>query len=249
MNKLVLPLLLIALSVSGCASHSTKPNDQASNNQTGHNDDPLEPLNRDIYRFNVSADKAILKPVAIGYNKATKGPVKKGISNFFQNLSEPRSMVNCFLQGKLNEGMISMVRFGINSTFGIGGLIDVAGLSGATYHEEDFGQTLGVWGWKKSDYIMLPVLGPSNARDTLGTIVDFFTFPLLYYNNEPARTGLYVLKIVDTRANALGTTDILNTAAGDQEYKFVREAYRQHRDSQIRNGEPKLEGLEYIEDN
>lgn len=249
MNKLVLPLLLFALTLSGCASHDTRSNEQVSGTQRMKNDDPLEPLNRDIYRFNVSADRALMKPVAIRYDKATKGPVRKGISNFFQNLGEPRSMLNSFLQGKLNEGMISIVRFTINSTFGIGGLIDVAGMSGAPFHDEDFGQTLGVWGWKKSDYIMLPLLGPSNARDTIGQIVDFLTYPLLYYNHEPARTGLYVLKLVDARANALGATDILNTAAGDQEYQFVREAYRQHRDSQIRNGKPKLEGLEFIEDN
>jgi len=249
MNKLVLPLLLFALTLSGCASHNTRPSDLAKNGESVESGDPLEPLNRDIYHFNISADKALLKPVAIRYDKATKGPVKKGISNFFQNLTEPRVTINSFLQGKLNDGMISIVRFTINSTFGIGGLIDVAGLSGAPFHDEDFGQTLGTWGWEKSDYIMLPILGPSNARDTLGQIVDFFSYPLLYYNHEPARTGLYVLRIVDTRANALGATDILNTAAGDQEYQFVREAYRQHRDSQIRNGKPKLEGLEFIEDN
>ena len=249
MNKLVLSLLLFVLTLSGCASYDIKPKEQALATQGAQNDDPLEPLNKDIYRFNVSTDRAIMKPVAIRYDKATRGPVRKGISNFFQNLGEPRAMLNSFLQGKLNEGMISMVRFAINSTFGIGGLIDVAGMSGAPFHDEDFGQTLGVWGWKKSDYIMLPFLGPSNARDTIGVIVDFFSYPLLYYNHEPARTGMYVLKFIDARANSLGTTDILNTAAGDQEYQFVREAYKQHRDSQIRNGKPKLEGLEFIEDN
>ena len=249
MNRLFLPYLLFALAISGCASHDTKPNEQAPGIQGVKNDDPLEPLNKDIYRFNISIDKALMKPVAIRYDKATKGPVRKGISNFFQNLGEPRSMLNSFLQGKLNEGMISIARFTINSTFGIGGLIDVAGMSGAPFHDGDFGQTLGVWGWKKSNYIMLPLLGPSNARDTIGQIVDFFSYPLLYYNHEPARTGMYIMKLVDARANALGTTDILNTAAGDQEYQFVREAYRQHRDSQIRNGKPKLEGLEFIEDN
>jgi len=249
MNKLVLPFLLFALTISGCTSQSTKPNDQAVLSESASNDDPMEPLNKDVYRFNISVDKAVLKPVARKYDKLTKGPVRKGVSNFFQNLTEPRVMVNSFLQGKLGEGMTSMARFFINSTFGIGGLIDVAGYSGAPYHDEDFGQTLGVWGWKKSDYIMLPILGPSNARDVLGKIVDFFSDPLWYYHDRPTQIGLYVLKIVDTRANALGTTDILNTAAGDQEYQFVREAYRQHRDSEIRNGKPKLEGLEFIEDN
>jgi phospholipid-binding lipoprotein MlaA len=249
MNRLVLLLLLFALTLSGCASHGTKPNEQAALNERTRNDDPMETANRGVYRFNTSADKAILKPIAIRYKKATKGPVKKGISNFFQNLTEPRVTVNSFLQGKLGQGMTSMARFFINSTFGIGGLIDVAGYSGAPYHDEDFGQTLGVWGWKKSDYIMMPILGPSNVRDTIGVIVDFFSDPLWYYHDRPTQIGLYVLKIVDTRANALGTTDILNTAAGEQEYQFVREAYKQHRDSEIRDGKPKLEGLEFIEDN
>lgn len=249
MKKLILPFFLCALMISGCASHATKPDQVANNAASQGSDDPLEPLNRDVYRFNVAADKALLKPVAIGYDKATKGPVRKGISNFFQNLTEPRAMINSFLQGKVNEGMISLTRFFINSTFGLGGLIDVAGMSGAPFHDEDFGQTLAVWGWKRSDYLMLPVLGPSNARDTLGQVVDFFSYPLLYYNHNTERIGLYVLKIVDTRANALGTTDILNAAAGEQEYQFVREAYRQHRDSQIRNGKPNLEGLQFIEDN
>jgi len=248
MKILILPFLVIALTISGCASHKTKPADVASHEQDTRNDDPLEPLNRDVYRFNVAADKTLLMPVAKGYDKATKGPVRKGISNFFQNLGEPRVAINSFLQGKLNQGMTSLARLFINSTFGLGGMIDVAGFSGAPFHDEDFGQTLAVWGWRKSNYVMLPVLGPSSARDTLGVVVDFFSYPLLYYNHEPARTGLYVLRIVDTRANALNTTDILNTAAGDQEYQFVREAYRQHRESEIRNGKPKLEGLEFIED-
>jgi len=248
MKKLVLPLLLFALTVSGCASESTKPNDQAALSESARNDDPMESANREVYRFNVSADNTVLKPVAKKYLKITKGPLKKGISNFFQNLTEPRVTVNSFLQGKLGQGMISIVRFAINSTFGIGGLIDVAGYSGAPYHDEDFGQTLGVWGWEKSDYVMMPILGPSTVRDTIGVIVDFFSDPLWYYHDTPTKIGLYVLKIVDTRANALGTTDILNTAAGEQEYQFVREAYKQHRDSEIRDGKPKLEGLEFIED-
>ena len=103
MNRLVLPLLLFALTLSGCVSNGTRPNEQIANTQGSRNDDPLEPLNRDIYRFNVSADKALLKPVAIRYDKATQGPVKKGISNFFQNLAEPRVTINSFLQGKLND--------------------------------------------------------------------------------------------------------------------------------------------------
>lgn len=248
MNKLAIPLLLLAVSVTGCTSSGPKQ-DAVEKPAPMAKEDPLENVNKGVYRFNSSIDKSLLKPVAVGYDKATDGPVRRGMSNFFQNLSEPRVIVNSMLQGKLGQGMTSMARFVINSTAGIGGLVDVAGLSGAPYKNEDFGQTLAVWGWTDASYVMLPILGPSNVRDSIGQVVDFFSYPLLYYNNTGVRNSLYVLKIVDARANALAATDILNEAAGDKDYEFVREAYRQHRKSEIADGEPKLEGLEFIEDN
>ena len=211
--------------------------------------DPLEKVNKGVYSFNTAIDNSVLKPVAEGYEQVAAGPVSRGVTNFFQNLNEPRVMLNSFLQGKLDRGMTSFARFTINSTLGLGGLIDWAGKSGAPFVDEDFGQTLAVWGMGDGAYIMLPVLGPSNVRDTLGTIVDFFSYPLFYYPDAAVRNGLYVVRVIDTRANALGTTDVLSEAAGDKEYEFVREAYKQRRKSQVYNGDAPLENLEFIEDN
>lgn len=240
-------VLVLASVATGCASTSS----QSSATTPSSEKDRLEPLNRGVYKFNSKLDKALLKPVARGYDRITPGRVSRGITNFFRNLAEPRSMVNSFLQGKVHRGMTSLARFTINTTFGLGGFIDWAGKSGAPFKDEDFGQTLAVWGWKDPNYVMLPLLGPSNVRDTLGEVVDFFTYPLLYYKDEPVRNTLFVLRLVDERANLLGTTDVLEEAAGEQEYEFVREAYRQKRNAEVRDGEPapEPEGLEFLEDN
>jgi len=237
-------LLVLASVVSGCASTSG----QTTSTTPSSEKDRLEPLNRGVYKFNSKVDKALLKPVAKGYDHVTPKLVSRGITNFFRNLSEPRVMLNNFLQGKVHGGMTSLARFTINTTFGLGGLIDWAGKSGAPFKDEDFGQTLAVWGWKDPNYVVLPLLGPSNVRDTLGEVVDFFTYPLLYYQDEPVRNTLYVVRLVDERANLLGTTDVLEEAAGEQEYEFVREAYKQKRNSEIRNGEPEIPELEDLED-
>lgn len=238
-------LLVLASVVSGCASTST----QSTSTTPSSEKDRLEPLNRGVYKFNSKVDKALLKPVAKGYDRVTPKLVSRGITNFFRNLSEPRVMMNNFLQGKVKGGMTSLARFTINTTVGLGGLIDWAGKSGAPFKDEDFGQTLAVWGWKDPNYVVLPLLGPSNVRDTLGEVIDFFTYPLLYYKDEPVRNTLFVVRLVDERANLLGTTDVLEEASGEQEYEFVREAYKQKRNSEIRNGEPELPKLEDLEDN
>jgi len=251
-------LCFIAINLTtGCASNGSHSDSGQSGAEAAvttssfdiQKQDPLEKVNKGIYSFNIAFDDSILKPTARGYEHITPGPVSRGITNFFQNLSEPRVMVNSFLQGKVDRGMTSLARFAINTTVGLGGLIDWAGKSGAPFVDEDFGQTLAVWGWTDGAYVMLPVLGPSNVRDTLGTVVDFFSYPLLYYHDATARNGLYVFRIIDNRANALGATDILTEAAGDKEYEFLREAYKQRRQSQVNNGNAPLEGLEFIEEN
>lgn len=210
--------------------------------------DPLIKVNKGVYSFNSGIDNGLLKPVARGYEAVMPGPVSHGVTNFFQNLSEPRVMLNSLLQGKLDRAGISLARFVINTTVGVGGLMDLAKGSGAPYQDEDFGQTLGVWGWEDGSYIMLPLLGPSNVRDTVGQVVDFFTYPLLYYPDAPLRNGLFVLRFIDQRANLLNATDIVDEAAAGQDYEFVREAYEQRRKSQIHDGAPPLEGLEFLKD-
>lgn len=256
MNRFACLLAAIMLT-TGCAANGSRPDSAANDPRAGtrasslntNEQDPLEKVNKGIYSFNLALDDSILKPTAKGYERITPGPVSRGITNFFQNLSEPRVVINSFLQGKVDQGMISLARFAINTTVGLGGLVDWAGKSGAPFVDEDFGQTLAVWGWNDGAYVMLPVLGPSNVRDTLGTVVDFFSYPLLYNNDATVRNGLYVLRIIDNRANALGATDILTEASGDKEYEFLREAYKQRRQSQIYNGNPPLEGMEFLEEN
>ena len=240
-------LLLSAFLVSGNTLLAAEELPQTALTETGTRD-PLIKVNRGIYTFNTAIDNRMLKPVARGYERVTPGSMSHGVTNFFQNLDEPRVMLNSILQGKIDRAGISLARFIINTTFGIGGVMDVAKASGAPYQNEDFGQTMAVWGWENGSYIMLPFLGPSNVRDTLGEVVDFFTYPLLYYHDAPIRNGLYVLRFIDHRANLLSATDIVDEAGGEQDYEFIREAYEQRRKSQIHDGAPPLEGLEFLKD-
>lgn len=157
-------------------------------------------------------------------------------------------MFNATLQGKLSQAASSTVRFVINTTLGIGGLFDVARHGGMKPHKEDFGQTLAVWGMKGSSYFVIPILGPSSVRDTVGEVVDFFTYPLLYMDNRQLRNWLYVLYLTDRRANLLVATDVLDEAAGEYRYEFVREAYWQNRKNVIYDGNPPLDLPYLIED-
>jgi phospholipid-binding lipoprotein MlaA len=209
------------------------------------NSDPYERLNRNLFAFNDGLDRYLMKPVSKGYDTIMPVPLSRGITNFFNNLGEPRTVFNAALQGKLVQAASSTVRFVINTTLGVGGLFDVARHGGMKPHKEDFGQTLAVWGVKGSSYFVIPILGPSSVRDTTGEIVDFFTYPLLYMDNRQLRNWLYVLFLVDRRANLLIATDVLDEAAGDYRYEFVREAYWQNRKNVIYDGNPPL-GLPYL---
>lgn len=210
--------------------------------------DPFKPVNKGIFAFNDGLDMVLLKPVAKGYDFIFPNPVKRGVSNFYQNLKEPRVMVNSLFQGKPDRAMRALARFILNSTIGLAGFIDIAKHAGTPYEDEDFGQTLGVWGWKNNSYIMLPLLGSSNVRDTIGNVVDFFMYPVTYYPVEAVRNTLWVIQLVNYRASILDATDILDEAAGEDRYEFVREAYHQSRKNAVYDGEPPLEGLEFLEE-
>jgi len=246
-GRIAAGLLLLLMLVSGANTLAAEPDEKTTLTETGTRD-PLIKVNKGIYTFNTTIDNSMLKPVARGYERVMPGPVSHGVTNFFQNLDEPRVMLNSVLQGKIDRAGVSLARFIINTTFGLGGVIDVAKASGAPYQNEDFGQTMAIWGWENGSYIMLPFLGPSNVRDSLGEVVDFFTYPLLYYTDAPVRNGLYVLRFIDHRANLLNATDIVDVAGGEQDYEFIREAYEQRRKSQIHDGAPPLEGLEFLKD-
>jgi phospholipid-binding lipoprotein MlaA len=203
--------------------------------------DPFEGLNRAIFRINESFDESILKPVARGYAAAVPDVLKLSIANFLSNLLQPTVAINDLLQGKFRQSGQDTARFIINTTMGFGGLFDVTRNFDLPANEEDFGQTLATWGVADGPYLVLPILGPKNLRDGVGWIVDQFAYPLNYRDERAVVWGGRSLDIVDTRARFLPADKVLEQAAGDDKYLFVREAYRQRRRNLIYDGNPPKE--------
>jgi phospholipid-binding lipoprotein MlaA len=232
--------LMMSLTLSACATTGPRGGDAGASPAGGQvaddNNDPLEPFNRAMYTFNDTLDRYVLKPVAKGYRAVLPSPVRKGVSNFFGNLHEPAVMVNSALQGKFSQAASDLSRFILNTAFGVFGLFDVATALGVERHNEDFGQTLGKWGVGEGPYLVLPILGPSNFRDAPGLYVDNELYPPSHLNSSRTRAEFYVTEAVDTRARLLDAGDILDQAAGEDPYVFVREAYRQRRRSLIGDG-------------
>ena len=202
-------------------------------------DDPLEPMNRAIFGFNEVVDDTILEPVAEGYRYITPDPIEDSITNFFNNLGEINTIVNSTLQLKLDKTISSSSRFVINSTVGVLGLFDVATTLGIDRHREDFGQTLGHYGISPGPYLVLPFFGPSSLRDAPGFYIDV----LIEKDISPIHTELHheerqiiqATNVIDTRANLLKATKILDTAAKDK-YIFLRESYLQRRAKLVTDG-------------
>ncbi|MCH4563725.1 VacJ family lipoprotein [Halomonas sp. EGI 63088] len=217
-------LLAVAL-LTGCASTAAV--------EERHPDDPWEGFNRRVFAFNDALDRAVLKPVARGYRTVTPEPLQTGVGNFFSNLGEIRTALNSVLQGKPGNAGIASSRFLINTTLGIGGLWDYATQMEITGREEDFGQTLGVWGLGEGAYLVLPLLGPSTVRDTAGLPLDTYTYPLAYVEDDKVRFGLTGLRVVDTRAGLLDQEELIR---GDR-YSFIRDAWLQRRRFEVSDGE------------
>ena len=194
--------------------------------------DPLEPLNRSIYQLNESVDRAVLKPVATAYVDVTPGPIRTGVGNFFGNLRDAWSAANAALQARPREVAENTLRFGVNTTLGLLGLLDVASEMGLERTTLDFGQTLGRWGIPDGPYLMLPLLGPSTLRDTLALPVDAKGDVLGSVGHVPTRNEMQALRIVDKRAGLLRAGEMLEHAALDP-YSFVRDSYLQRRQRQI----------------
>lgn len=221
-----LPLLLVALlATGGCASTQVA--------EDRHPEDPWEGFNRKVFAFNDVVDRYTLKPVARGYRTITPEPVQTGVGNFFSNLGELRTAINSVLQGKPANAGLATSRFLINSTVGIGGLLDYATLMEITAEEEDFGQTLAVWGWEDSRYLVLPLLGPSTLRDTTGLPADIAANPIYYIDDDTVRVSLTALNLVDIRAGLLDQEELIR---GDR-YRFIRDAFLQSRQFAISDGE------------
>ena len=194
--------------------------------------DPLEPFNRSVYNFNEGLDRAVLKPVATAYQNVTPAPVRTGVSNFFENISDAWSFVNNVLQARPTEAMNTLFRFTTNTFWGVGGIFDVATELKIPKHKEDFGQTLGTWGLPSGPYVVLPLFGPSSVRDSAGLVVDMQGNLLSQAESVPVRNSLSGLRLVDTRASLLGAGNLLDQAALDK-YAFTRDAYLQRRQSLI----------------
>ena len=199
--------------------------------------DPLEPLNRAIYSFNDTVDRAVLKPVATVYRDATPSLVRRGVGNFFGNLEDVWSFVNNVLQFKGEAAASSFMRVSVNTVFGFAGLLDVASEMRIERFTEDFGQTLGHWGVSPGPYLVLPLLGPSNLRDTAALPVDWRGDAVLYVKEEPVRYSLIGLRVVDQRAELLRAGTILDQVALDK-YSFIRDAYLQRRRNLVYDGNP-----------
>lgn len=200
--------------------------------------DSLEGFNRLMYRLNDKLDKYLFKPLAQGYRAVTPAPVRKSVANFFSNLREPMVMLNNLLQGKPGQATSDLGRFVVNSTVGIVGLFDVSSKMNLEKHNEDFGQTLAVWGVGDGPYLVLPLLGPSNLRDGAALPVDRAAYPPNHMEERSTRSKLLLVEIIDKRTQLLDASDILEQAAGQDPYIFVREAYRQRRQNLIYDGDP-----------
>ncbi len=219
-------LLAVVLVLSACA---TGPNANPR--------DPLEPFNRGVYGFNDAVDRAVVKPVATAYRDVLPSPVRTGVSNFFNNLQDLWSFVNNSLQLKGEGAGNSIVRFGVNTAFGLGGLLDIATEMRIERFTEDFGQTLGHWGIGAGPYVVLPLLGPSTLRDTAALPVDMSGNAVSQISDVPTRNSATVLGLVSRRAQLLDASKMLDEVALDP-YTFTRDAFLQRRRSLVYDGNP-----------
>jgi phospholipid-binding lipoprotein MlaA len=204
--------------------------------------DPLEPLNRSVFRFNDTLDENVLKPVATGYRDYTPTLVQTGVRNVFNNFSDVSAVLNNGLQLKGRQTASSLMRVVVNTTVGVYGLFDVATAIKLERYPEDFGQTLGYWGVHSGPYLVLPLLGPSTVRDTAGLPVDWQVDPVSNARIASFGPETQILRIVDRRTSFLAAGNMLNEASIDK-YAFLRDAYLQRRRSQIFDGNPPEEDL------
>ena len=204
--------------------------------------DPFEDLNRDIFIFNEKLDEKLLKPAALTYRKVTPQFARTGVTNFFNNLEEIDTTINQVLQGEIKYAFNDAGRFVINSTIGLFGLLDVASKMGLEKHEEDFGQTLGVWGFDSGPYIMIPFLGPSNPRDLLSRPISSFLSGTFAMEDNDVKITLVGIDALETRERLLDAETLI---IGDK-YIFVKDAYIQSREYEINNGS--TEDDEFLDD-
>jgi phospholipid-binding lipoprotein MlaA len=225
--------IVVAAALSGCV---TLPPDHKPPPQ-----DPWESWNRGVYNFNDKLDRAVAKPVAKTYVRAVPAPARTGVSNFFANLRTTTVMINDALQGKFRAAGNDLARLVVNTTVGVGGLLDPASQMGLDKNDEDFGQTLGHWGVHPGPFLELPILGPSDIRDGAGRGVDIFTGPTHYIDNNWISYGIYLPWALDTRADLLPLDETLKKVFDP--YAFIRDAYLQRRAYLVSDGKVNDEEL------
>lgn len=232
-----LAILLAGLTLTGCATLPTgKPDPR----------DPWERMNRSTHAFNDAIDRGIGKPVAKAYVKVVPRFMRTGVSNVFNNLNTLNTVVNDVLQGKMRQAADDSARFVLNSTLGVGGLFDPASKAGLEFNDEDFGQTFGKWGMKPGPYLVLPFLGPSTTRDTFGKLVDQFTYPVTYLEDDSTRIIIRAVSLVDTRAELLDLDEQIDRSY--DRYAFIRNAWLQRREFQVTDGNVDDQSLELEQD-
>ncbi|MHB0776408.1 MlaA family lipoprotein [Halomonas sp. WWR20] len=214
----------MAAALAGCASQGTV---------AANPDDPWEGFNRSVFAFNDTLDRYVLKPTAQGYDYITPEPVQTGVSNFFGNLGELGTAFNSVLQWKWTNAGVASGRFMINSVLGVGGVLDPASRMGLRGREEDFGQTLAVWGVDEGPFVVLPLLGGRTLRHASGLPVDWYTDPVTYVDDDATRYGLRFVDLINYRASVLDQEKLIR---GDR-YSFLRDAYLQQRRFEVSDGQ------------
>jgi phospholipid-binding lipoprotein MlaA len=225
---------LAAMLMSACATPPTDPEARKSFDEAN---DPLEPTNRTTFEFNMAFDKYLLKPVAEGYRWSLPDDTRAGIRRILANLRAPITFGNDVLQGNMGRAMETLMRMTVNTIMGMGGFFDVAGQYGLQRHEEDFGQTLAVWGFDEGPYLMLPIFGPSNVRDAIGLGVDAVADPLGWFIGTPELFARAAVEGIDKRSQVIEPLDELERTSVDF-YATIRSLYRQRRMDEINNGAP-----------
>jgi phospholipid-binding lipoprotein MlaA len=229
--------LLSCLMVGGCAALPSGKADPR---------DPWERFNRASFKFNDALDRAIARPVAKAYVKVMPRVIRTGISNALSNLDTVPTIINDALQGKFSQAGHDSARFLLNSTLGLGGLFDPASAAGLEYNDEDLGQTLGKWGVKSGPYIMLPILGPSTLRDAFSRAADTYIEPVYYLEDDSTRYLIRLIDLLDQRAGLLELDSQLERSY--DRYAFVRNAWLQRREYQVKDGDVEDQSLELEEE-
>lgn len=211
------------IELGGCATSSSR-----------NAADPLEPMNRAVFHFNEGLDRKVAKPAAKAYLKVTPSPIRTAVSNVFSNLGDLGNLTNNLLQLKITDATEDLMRFTFNSTFGLGGTLDWASAAGLPKHNQDFGLTLGHYGLPPGPYLVLPLFGPSSARDATGWAFSMAVSPTTYMTAE-ASVPLFGVNVVSSRANMLGATSLIEQAALDR-YTFIRDGYLQRRAYLLHDG-------------